>query len=301
MQNSKTIGNKIVEARKKINMSQADLAVQVAISPQAVGKWERGESMPDITTLSKLSKIFGVDLNYFSDDFQITQTKNSVSESSVRQTTEHNEPKSKKKLAWNWDMSSANWVDGDFSGLKDIQEKFSASNIKNCKFLNSDLSSLILEGNSVALCDFSGSDLRDSKIKASELSKNTFANCSFIDTVIEASEIEICDFQNVNFSGAEFITSEFRNNKIENALWNLTSFKTTHLSNLIFDGKIEDCIFENCSFSKVTFQNAILTNTFFKCKTLKNIKFIDSQADRMTYEFLKNGKANLNGLTIINA
>ncbi|RYG21663.1 MAG: XRE family transcriptional regulator, partial [Chitinophagaceae bacterium] len=50
MLNSKSIGNKIAEARKKINSSQAELAKQVSISPQAVGKWERGESMPDIIT-----------------------------------------------------------------------------------------------------------------------------------------------------------------------------------------------------------------------------------------------------------
>ena len=42
MLNSKSIGNKIVVARKNMNLSQAELANQVAISPQAVGKWERG-------------------------------------------------------------------------------------------------------------------------------------------------------------------------------------------------------------------------------------------------------------------
>jgi len=65
MLNSKSIGNKIAEARKKINLSQAELAQQVSISPQAVGKWERGESMPDITSLNRLAEIFGVDLNFF--------------------------------------------------------------------------------------------------------------------------------------------------------------------------------------------------------------------------------------------
>jgi len=70
MLNSKSIGNKIAAARKKVNLSQADLAQQISISSQAVGKWERGESMPDITTLDRLAEILGVDLNYFSDSFQ---------------------------------------------------------------------------------------------------------------------------------------------------------------------------------------------------------------------------------------
>jgi len=42
---NKMIGSKIAEARKKINISQAQLAQHLFISPQAVGKWERGESI----------------------------------------------------------------------------------------------------------------------------------------------------------------------------------------------------------------------------------------------------------------
>src|SRR3546814_12687582 len=66
------IGNKIAEARKKAAISQAQLAQRLFISPQAVGKWERGESMPDIITFNRLAEILGVDLNYFSADFQST-------------------------------------------------------------------------------------------------------------------------------------------------------------------------------------------------------------------------------------
>lgn len=78
MLNSKSVGNKIATARKKINLSQADLAQQVSISPQAVGKWERGESMPDIGTLNRLAEILGVDLNYFSETFKSTVSENQV-------------------------------------------------------------------------------------------------------------------------------------------------------------------------------------------------------------------------------
>ena len=61
---TKMIGSKIAEARKKINISQAKLAQRLFISSQAVGKWERGESMPDIITLNRLAEILGVDLFY---------------------------------------------------------------------------------------------------------------------------------------------------------------------------------------------------------------------------------------------
>ena len=76
MVNFKMIGNKIAEARKKINISQAQLAQRLFISSQAVGKWERGESMPDIITFNRLAEILGVDLNYFSEGlFNLFQLK----------------------------------------------------------------------------------------------------------------------------------------------------------------------------------------------------------------------------------
>lgn len=299
MLKSKSIGNKIAEARKKINLSQAELSRQISISPQAVGKWERGESMPDITTLNRLAEIFRVDLNYFSDNFQTNETANSTNENLAKQTIETQESRPKKKFGWNWDMSKGNWVDADFSGLKNLQEKFSGSNMKNCKFIGSELTALILNGNNIDNCDFYKSDLRNCKIQASYLSKCTFSECSLIDASFDASEIKNCNFIKTDFSGAEFSTGNFQNNNVEGAIWKLTSFKTTHLADLIFTEDMDDCTFEYCSFSKVAFKGATLKNTFFKCKTLKNIQFFDSQADRMTYEFLKNGKANLTGLTLI--
>lgn len=61
------VENKISKARREKNLSQAQLAQQLSISSQAVGKWERGESMPDIITFNRLAEILGVELNYFSD------------------------------------------------------------------------------------------------------------------------------------------------------------------------------------------------------------------------------------------
>ena len=107
------IGNKIAEARKKINISQAQLAQRLFISAQAVGKWERGESFPDIITLNRLAKILGVDLNYFSENFQSTVNEIASVESLVKQSAELPSEKQKNKLSW--DMSGGNWMGADFS------------------------------------------------------------------------------------------------------------------------------------------------------------------------------------------
>ena len=207
MSTTKSIGSKIAEARKKKDLSQAELAQHVSISPQAVGKWERGESMPDITTLNRLADILGVDLNYFSEDFP---TKEPVRPEPVLNKKREGTPVPKPD--WSWDMSQGNWTDADFSGLKNLKEKFSSSNLKNCQFKNSELSGLVLGKNNIERCDFSGSDLRNSKIQSSNLLNNNFGNCSLIDTVFYKSNIEKCDFSLSDFSGAEITETNMENN-----------------------------------------------------------------------------------------
>jgi len=44
----------------------------------------------------------------------------------------------------------------------------------------------------------------------------------------------------------------------------------------------------------------VKTETFFKNnRKLKRVQFVDCQADRITYEFLKQGQADLNGITLL--
>jgi uncharacterized protein YjbI with pentapeptide repeats len=297
MLTTKTIGNKISEARKRVNISQAQLAQRLFISPQAVGKWERGESMPDILAFNRLAEILGVDLNYFSESFYSDHTGAAVVPSMDAHPGEMPSGAIPKRLPW--DMSRGNWVDADFSGLKDLHEKFSSSNMQRCKFKGSDLSGLLLKGNNVDGCDFTGTDLSGSQLQGSHFVNNKFVNCSLREAGFSGSHIKGCDLSGADFSGATIKSSSLVKNEVADAVWNRTSFIGTHLSDIQFDGHIDDCYFEDCSFTRVTFRNALLLNTFFKNKSLKRIHFIDCQADRMTYEFLKNGKAELTGIVLI--
>ena len=49
--------------RREKNITQEELADFLGISPQAVSKWERGEGMPDITLLPRLSRYFDVSVD----------------------------------------------------------------------------------------------------------------------------------------------------------------------------------------------------------------------------------------------
>jgi len=327
MLNTKIIGNKIAEARKKINISQAQLAQRLSISSQAVGKWERGESMPDIITFNRLAEFLDVDLNYFSESFQSAVNEMAPAESPISQSTELQSEKQKKKLSW--DMSHGNWVDANFSGLKHLTEKFSSSNMRHCLFIGSDLSGLLLKNNNVDGCDFSNSDIGNSHVQSSNLAGNLFKNCSLKETEFSKSHIDRCDFSGAKLTGTEFSESYIygcdftgadftgmvvksggfsgvanksgviEKNTIANAVWNRTSFLDSQIADIVFAGTFDGCYFENCIFTRVAFRNSTLINTFFKNKSLKRIRFIDCKADRMTYEFLKNGKADLSGITLL--
>lgn len=59
---SKKTGIIISDARKKLNMTQKDLADKLYISDKAVSKWERGLCFPDIAVLIPLTEILNISL-----------------------------------------------------------------------------------------------------------------------------------------------------------------------------------------------------------------------------------------------
>ncbi len=62
------LGEKLQYLRKSKGMSQEQLAEKLAVSRQAVSKWELGESLPDTNKILLISKIFGVTTDYLLDE-----------------------------------------------------------------------------------------------------------------------------------------------------------------------------------------------------------------------------------------
>lgn len=299
MLNAVIIGGRIADARKKLTLSQAQLAQQLFISAQAVGKWERGESMPDIVTLKRLSDILEVDLNYFTQG-SITDASDAIrtepqasGPNGERSATQGHKPK--------WDMSKGNWVDADFSGLKNLDGKFSSSNMLRSVFTGADLSGLNLKNNNVDRCDFSGADINSSQFVSTNIVNSIFTGSTFRGADFFKSYVQGSDFTGSDFSTTNFRSGGFAKNTIVGAVWNGTSFNAMHIDDIAFNGTLEDCTFENCSFRKVSFQSAKLINTFFKNNSLKGIRFVDCQADHITYQFLKSGKADLTGISLLDS
>ena len=58
------IAKNISELRRANDITQAELAEKLNYSDKAVSKWERGESIPDVTVLSEIADIFNVTVDY---------------------------------------------------------------------------------------------------------------------------------------------------------------------------------------------------------------------------------------------
>ena len=59
-----TVGERIAQLRKEHTLSQEELGEQLNVSRQAIYKWERNASLPEIEKLIALSKLFGVSVGY---------------------------------------------------------------------------------------------------------------------------------------------------------------------------------------------------------------------------------------------
>lgn len=57
------LGANIASYRKKNGLTQAALAEKLNYSDKAVSKWERGESVPDLLTVTQLAELFGVSVD----------------------------------------------------------------------------------------------------------------------------------------------------------------------------------------------------------------------------------------------
>ena len=71
------IGSYIAEKRKKLGMTQKQLAEKLGKSDQSVSIWERGICLPDVSVYLELCEILGISLNEFlaGEDIEVTNVE----------------------------------------------------------------------------------------------------------------------------------------------------------------------------------------------------------------------------------
>jgi uncharacterized protein YjbI with pentapeptide repeats len=334
MLTTKMIGNKIAEARKKINISQAQLAQQLFISSQAVGKWERGESMPDIITLNRLAEILEVDLNYFSEGLKPSddETAFKITDgiSDIEQTVQEDAGLScspERQLLANF--SGSNLPESDFAGVTTHKGKFEGSALSGSDFSGADLSGCSFKSSNVHESNFSGANLTGSSFKTSDVRKDNFdganltdckfntldlADASFNKTILVRTEfstvgLDRAKFIDVKLTDVKLIVSDLRKTVFERCIFNGVDFKHSDLRGLCLDGQTFIGVkFEGTALNEVTFKGTTLKNVSFRSpyaltnkyyRALKTISFEGAMMDKLTYAMLKGLGVDLSKVTVI--
>ena len=103
------LGNKILELRKRKNLTQEDLAILLNISDKSISKWENGLSKPTIENLKKLSSVFDISL----DDLIKVNSKNKMKK--ITKIVLTGGPCAGKTTAMNWIQN--NFIKQDYKVL----------------------------------------------------------------------------------------------------------------------------------------------------------------------------------------
>ncbi len=83
------IAKNISRLRTSRGMTQLELAEELHYSDKAISKWERGESIPEISTLLAIAKLFGVSIDSLVSDENVS--------TDIKTVVEHEDDSDRKK------------------------------------------------------------------------------------------------------------------------------------------------------------------------------------------------------------
>lgn len=295
-----TIGHKIAIARKEKNMSQASLAALLFISPQAVGKWERGESFPDIVTINRLAEIFGVNLNYFSENPEASPEESSGT--GIKPTVPADNPLLSTRPLLT-DFSASDLAHGDFAGVSAHNSKFNASTLTGTNFSGADLSGSSFIASNAREANFDGANLTDCHFSAVELPNATFNNTIFVRTKLEMTVLTGVRFTDITFSEVKLNMIDLRDTVLERCTFHNVDFKHCDMRGMSLDGLIFNSVrFDRSALNELSFRGATLQNVSFipafaltnkYYRSLQTICFDGATMDKLTYAALKRFGANV--------
>lgn len=313
----KMIGSKIAKARKDKNMSQAQLAGLLFISPQAVGKWERGEAIPDIVTINKLAEILGVDLNYFSENFSSADDGTAFKaaadnnagdmEQAVQEEAKLSTSPEERQLLTNF--SGGDLSESDFAGVTAHKRKFYGSALRGSDFAGADLTGSSFTGSDVREANFDGTNLTDCTLSANDLTSTSFNKTILVRTVFSASSLDGAKFTDAELTDVTLTKTDLRKTVFENCTFKNVDFKYSDMRNVCLDGQTFIGVrFDKTALNEATFNGSTLRNVSFRptfaltnkyYRTIKTICFDGAMMDKLTYAELKGLSAELSKVTFI--
>lgn len=289
---TKVIGGKIAKARKAINLSQAQLARHLFISPQAVGKWERGESMPDITTFNRLAEILGVDLNHFSESIPPAANEPLIRPSIQQASNLPLLPERQVQI----NLTATNLQDSDFAGVTLHKGKFKASPLRGANFAGADLTGSLFDVVDAREANFDGANLTDCNFSVTDLRDASCRKSILVRTILKMSG-QGAKFIDVNLIDVKLTKTDLRETIFENCIFNNVDFNYCDLRGYCFDRQTFIGVrFNKSAMSDVSFRGAALRNVSFilpfsvtnkSYLAMKTICFDGATMDKLTYAALK--------------
>jgi uncharacterized protein YjbI with pentapeptide repeats len=281
------------------------LAQRVAISAQAVGKWERGESMPDIATFSRLAVILGVDMNYFAYiKVEPTETIKDYEVSKEEIGTFKNNATVRQYLRFDaMDLSN-----NDFAGVTMLKSRFKVCTLTNANFQGADLSGSIFEVLEAQNANFDKANLTDCIFSIAE-----FQGASFDKSILKRTTFTLsgkgATFSNAKFDDVTFDTVDLEGTNFQNCKFFGTTFRLCGMVGMnLTNNSFIDVVFEKCSLENLSFEGSTLNNVTFISrwsitnkyyKKLTTIKFKGAIMDKVTYAMFQNKRIfDLTGVII---
>lgn len=113
------IGKTIADYRKAANMTQSEVADQLGVTYQAVSKWERDESLPDITLLPKIADLFHISIDtLLRGGFEIHEEQEvATAVKIIEEASNSNEPKEETEEKETSQAKNNAFINIDLSGL----------------------------------------------------------------------------------------------------------------------------------------------------------------------------------------
>jgi transcriptional regulator with XRE-family HTH domain len=103
----KTVGDRIIEARKEKDMTQLDLAKKLGLSRAAVGQWEINSTSPSISKLEEVAMVLGVEPQWLAYNVSAGEAR-----------IVYRSPERDSNIQWIAEMNFSDTFDGTTEGAK---------------------------------------------------------------------------------------------------------------------------------------------------------------------------------------
>lgn len=111
MINKQHFGKRTADFRRRLGLSQAELAERLGVSAQAVSKWETAAALPDVELLLELSKLYGVSVNELLENNSLLERIANCSFEEKGGVAYFVPPETDPEIIqWERDMRSEGWI-----------------------------------------------------------------------------------------------------------------------------------------------------------------------------------------------